>query len=66
MSIADNKLSAVQASLYKALQEGSPIQFLLTQRYISFQDQAFAIRFHPAGNQNSCLANLTINLNLLL
>ena len=60
MGIADDELHTSQASLHQALQEGTPVDFLLAERYGKSQFLSFSIEGNPAGNQHGCIPDLLI------
>ncbi|MGB3702798.1 MAG: hypothetical protein WA997_16150, partial [Anaerolineales bacterium] len=60
MGIADDELHTSQASLHQALQEGTPVDFLLAERYGKSQFLSFSIEGNPAGNQHGGIPDLLI------
>jgi hypothetical protein len=55
VGIADDELYAIQAPCYQALQDGSPVDFVLAQRDGDSQDLTLTFQVNPTANRIAAL-----------
>jgi hypothetical protein len=66
MVVTGDELHTAQTACHQALQEGPPMDFMLAQGDRDAQNLPLASLTNPNGDQDSCIANLTVLTHFLV